>query len=302
MFVRPIAIDGGVQVLAPAKLNLFLEVLGRRPDGFHGIESFMVMVDLFDNLTVHPAVSGELSLVVNAPGVPTGPENLVLKAAETLRQSTGCDAGARIHLEKAIPPQAGLGGGSSDAAATLIALNQLWGLGLPTSRLDPLAARLGSDVNFFLHGPTSVCRSRGEDVSPFLPTRTYHFVLVRPAVGVPTAKVFEALHLGENPSVRPIAPFLDAYSSGDPACLGRSLFNRLQVTAEAVEPALRPVHDALTALVASTQLEGAILSGSGSAYLGLARDRAAADHAARLLSSQELGWVRVVSTCGPQTL
>lgn len=302
MFVRPITIGGGVQVLAPAKLNLFLEVLGRRPDGFHGIESFMVMVDLFDNLTVHPAAPGELSLTVDAPGVPTGPENLVLKAAEALRQSVGCDAGARIHLEKAIPPQSGLGGGSSDAAATLVALNHHWELGLPTSRLDTLAARLGSDVNFFLHGPASICRSRGEDVTPFQPAQTYHCVLVRPDVGMPTAKVFQALHLGENPPVRPIAPFLDAYTSGDPACLGRSLFNRLQATAEAVEPALRPVQDALTVLVSSRHLDGAILSGSGSAYLGLARDRAAADRAARHLSSLGLGWVRVVSTCGPQTL
>ncbi len=135
MIVRSIA--GGVEVLAPAKLNLFLEVLGRRPDGYHEIESLMVAVSLYDTLTFTDDPSGEISLRCNDPALPVGSDNLVVKAAERLKASAGSLRGARIVLEKAIPAQAGLAGGSSDAAATLVALDRLWDLQTP-----PRKARL----------------------------------------------------------------------------------------------------------------------------------------------------------------
>src|SRR4051812_16244259 len=162
MIVRSIA--GGVEVLAPAKLNLFLEVLGRRPDGYHEIETLMVTVDLYDALTVTELDSEGIILECDDPTLPTGKENLVVKAAERLKAAASCPRGARIGLKKAIPAQAGLAGGSSDAAATLVALDQVWDLRMPAPALYAVAAEIGSDVAFFLHGPSAICRGRGEQV------------------------------------------------------------------------------------------------------------------------------------------
>ncbi len=129
MIVRPVA--DGVEVLAPAKLNLFLEVLGRRPDGYHEVETLMVAVDLFDRLTFRDSPSGEITLRCDDPSLPTGSENLVVRAAERLRDDSGQGRGAHIDLRKSIPAGAGLAGGSSDAAAALEGLDRLWDLRTP---------------------------------------------------------------------------------------------------------------------------------------------------------------------------
>ncbi len=292
MIVRPAA--GGVEVLAPAKLNLFLEVRDRRADGYHEIESLMVRVDLRDTLSFADDPSGRIGLTCDDPALPTGPENLVIKAAGRLRAATGCTRGARIGLKKAIPAQAGLAGGSSDAAATLAGLDRLWGLGLPARRLDELAAEIGSDVAFFRHGPCAICRGRGELVEPVALPVALHFVLVCPPAGVSTAAVYRKVIPPEVP--RPIGAILEALTAGDIPALGRCLFNRLQPVAESLEPSLGAVRGALAGLGPS--LDGHLMSGSGSAYFGLARDRDAAEDAASRLQSLGLGRVRVV-TCGP---
>ena len=292
MIVRPIA--GSVEVLAPAKLNLFLEVQGRRFDGYHDIESLMVTVDLFDTLTFVDDPSGRIELHCDDPSLPTDSENLVIKAAERLRAATGRDRGARIGLKKAIPAQAGLAGGSSDAAATLVGLDLLWDLGMTPDRLDELAATIGSDVSFFRQGPCAVCRGRGEVVEPWPLPEPLHFVLVCPTVGVSTAEVYRNLIPPDRP--RPIEGVLEALEAGDIPALGRGLFNRLQPVAESLEPSLGAIRDALAGLGPS--LDGHLMSGSGSAYFGLASDRDAAEDAARRLATLGLGRVRVV-TCGP---
>jgi 4-diphosphocytidyl-2-C-methyl-D-erythritol kinase len=292
MIVRPVA--EGVEVLAPAKLNLFLEILGRRPDGYHEIETLMVAVDLFDTLTFADDPSGAITLRCDDATLPTGPENLVVKAAERLKAATGSARGATIELRKAIPAQAGLAGGSSDAAATLSGLDRLWDLRTPPGRLDALAGEIGSDVAFFRHTPAAVCRGRGERVDA-LPLRTMlYFVLICPPVGLSTADVYRNLRPPDRP--RPIGPVLEGLAERNSAALGRSLFNRLQETAETLEPALVRVRDGLASLGPS--LDGSLMSGSGSAYFGLAPDRAAAEDAARRLEPLGLGRVRVV-TCGP---
>ncbi len=241
MIVRPL--DDRIEVLAPAKLNLFLEVLGKRPDGYHELETLMVATDLHDTLTVSDDPSGRISLSCDDPTLPTGRENLVVRAAERLKEMAGEDRGAKIDLRKAIPAQAGLAGGSSDAAATLAALDLLWNLGTPAERLESLAAEIGSDVAFFLNGPASICRGRGERVEPVLLTRRLHFVLICPPVGVSTAEVYRRLVPPEIP--RPIAPIFEALKRDDTAALGRGLFNRLQPVAQAIEPKLLPIRDAL---------------------------------------------------------
>jgi 4-diphosphocytidyl-2-C-methyl-D-erythritol kinase len=292
MIVRPVA--GGVEVLAPAKLNLFLEVLGRRPDGYHEIETLMVAVDLFDTLTVVDDPEGGITLRCDDPALPTGPDNLVVRAAERLKAKVGSPRGAAIALQKAIPTQAGLAGGSSDAAATLVALDRLWELGSPPGLMDELAGEIGSDVAFFRHAPAAVCRGRGEQVEAVRLPGPFHFVLVCPPVGVSTADVYAHLTPPERP--RPIGEALEALALGGPEALGRSLFNRLQPVAEALRPELVRVRDALAET--GPTLVGHGMSGSGAAYYGLARDRGAADDAARHLESLGLGRVRVVS-CGP---
>ncbi len=299
MIVRPIVagVDNGIEVLAPAKLNLFLEVLGRRADGYHEIESLMVAVDLHDVLRFTVDESGSIELSCSDPSLPTGSANLVVKAAHRLQAATGCRLGARVVLEKAIPAQAGLAGGSSDAAATLLALDRLWNLNLPPDRLDALAGEVGSDVAFFRQAPAAIARGRGERVERLSLSRALHFVLVCPPVGLSTADVYQNLRPSQRP--RPLGPVVEALVGGRPDALGRSLFNRLQEVAERLRPELVRVRDALASLGPS--LDGSLMSGSGSAYFGLCRDRDAAEAAARRLETLGLGRVRVV-TCGPRAV
>lgn len=288
--------DGLARILAPAKLNLFLEILGRRPDGYHELETLMVAVDLYDTLTFADDPSGQIVLTCDDPGLPAGRDNLVVKAAELLKEASGCSRGASITLEKQIPVRAGLGGGSSDAAAALVGLDRLWGLQTPGAELDALAGALGSDVAFFLHGPAAVGRGRGERVESVGLDRRLDFVLVIPPIGVSTADVYQNLEREQTPPERPrpIGPVLEALAHGGPADLGGCLYNRLQPTAERLRPELSRVRDALAELCPSP-LGGCLMSGSGSAYFGLACDRNAAEDAAGRLLALGLGQVRVVT-------
>jgi len=292
MIVRCVA--DGVEVLAPAKLNLFLEVLGSRPDGYHEIETLMVAVGLHDTLRFADDPSGRITLRCDDPSLPTGPENLVVKAAERLKVESGCPRGAVIDLHKSIPAQAGLAGGSSDAAATLAALDRLWNLQTHPYRLDALAGEIGSDVAFFRHAPAAICRGRGERASAVPLPVAYHFVLVCPPLGLKTADVYRHLTLTDR--TRPIDAVVAALASGDSAALGACLFNRLQPAAEQLNPELVRVREALANLGPS--LDGHLICGSGSAYFGLGRNLDAARRAARALEKLGLGRVRVV-TCGP---
>ncbi len=174
-----------LSTLAPAKINWTLEVLGRRPDGYHEVRTVFQTVDLCDRVRVSPAADLELVLTgpsrqVPPPEVPST-ENLAYRAAALLRDRAGGQAlGARIELEKAIPVGAGLGGGSSDAAATLRALDRLWGLGLPPDELARLGAQLGADVPFFVFGGTALGRGRGDEVTPLPDVPSKRLLLVVP--------------------------------------------------------------------------------------------------------------------------
>ena len=169
-------------VNAYAKVNLTLEVLGKREDGYHQVSSVMQTIDLCDQ--VHFSLSDRLSLTCNVAPLETQ-DNLVLRAAALLKEHTGCSQGAEIHLDKAIPLASGLGGGSSDAAATLKALDKFWGLGLGHEELLSLAASLGSDVPFFLQGGTALVEGRGEEVRSLPAISHTHFVLLVPTLEIP---------------------------------------------------------------------------------------------------------------------
>ena len=169
---------------APAKINLSLLIHGKRPDGFHEIESLMVPISLGDTLQFELAETFQFSC--SDPSLSVDESNLVVQAARAFFDKTGIKAGVKIHLEKLIPHGAGLGGGSSDAATTLIGLNSLFETGLSTEELSALAAPIGSDIPFFLPGAAAVCRGRGEIVEPveFLPVLS--MLLLKPPFGVPT--------------------------------------------------------------------------------------------------------------------
>lgn len=163
--------------LSPAKINLLLEVLGKRDDGYHEIRSLVQTISLCDVLSFETA--GDISLECTEPGLQTS-NNLVARAAELLREAGGCEKGVKIRLEKKIPWDAGLGGGSSDAATTLLALNNLWKLELTTSDLVELAAKLGADIPFFIHKGTALVEGKGEKVTPLLASKPSWFVLLLP--------------------------------------------------------------------------------------------------------------------------
>lgn len=181
-----------LQLKAYAKINLTLEVQGRRDDGYHDIVSVMQAVDLCDEITLEPAVTN--SLECDRPELES-PDNLALRAANLLQETSGVSQGARISLKKGIPIAAGLGGGSSDAATVLTGLNELWGLGMSIEELTPLAATLGSDVPFFLHGGTAMVSGRGERVRPLPLADIPWIVILSPSIDVPdkTATVYSKL-------------------------------------------------------------------------------------------------------------
>jgi 4-diphosphocytidyl-2-C-methyl-D-erythritol kinase len=179
-------------VRAFAKVNLTLDVLGRRADGYHELVSVMQTVALADTLAFQSLPDGRLEFFCDVPEL-NGPENLVCRAAQLVREATGCQHGARIELHKGTPAQGGLGGGSSDAAYVLLALNRWWKLGLSQEQLLTLAARLGSDAPFFVLGGTALVGGRGERVTP-LPDLPGHWaVLLKPPVAVSTPAAFRSL-------------------------------------------------------------------------------------------------------------
>ena len=182
-----------IEISAPAKLNLTLEVVRRRDDGFHELRSVFLALDLVDTITVEGSPS--ISLSCSDPDLET-PENLVWRAAEALRKAAGLRTGALLTLVKRIPVAAGLGGGSSDAASTLLALNTLWNLGYPRARLQEIGAALGSDIPFFLGtSPLALVTGRGEFLEPlqFPPhLGSARFVLVKPPVGISAGAVYRA--------------------------------------------------------------------------------------------------------------
>jgi 4-diphosphocytidyl-2-C-methyl-D-erythritol kinase len=266
----------GLVIAAPAKLNLFLEVRGKRPDGYHELETLMVAVDLYDTLELRPLPGGELHLACDPPGLPTGPDNLVYQAADRLRRRAGRpDLGAAIRLTKRIPTRAGLAGGSSDAAAALAGLNRVWNLNLPKPDLAAVAAAVGSDVAFFLDLPAAWCTGRGEVVTPEAAPKSFAVVLVCPPVGLGTADVFRRVKAPSEPVTGGAARA--ALRAGDPAALGAALFNRLQAPAFGLAPVVESVYRRLTGLAPA----GCLMSGSGSAVFALCRDPGDAVRVAR---------------------
>jgi 4-diphosphocytidyl-2-C-methyl-D-erythritol kinase len=253
-------------IRCPAKLNLFLEVVRRRPDGYHDLDTVMQAIDLYDELRVFPRAEPTLTMECDDASLPTDERNLVLRAAIALRDHACHRAGAHFVLAKRIPSQAGLGGGSSDAAGALIGLNRAWGLGLSTEALRQLAAAVGSDVAFFLYGGAARCTGRGEAVEPLAVGSRQHYILLCPPVAVSTAEAYRNLRFPLTSAPADATMLARSLAKGDIEGLGHSLYNRLEEPAFALRPELRELKGRLAA---TGLFAGVGMTGSGSALFGL---------------------------------
>jgi len=257
--------EGGLTVQAPAKVNLTLRVLGRRPDGYHDLESVVAAVTLFDVLEF--GASDDLHLACEGIPVSAGEDNLVLRAARLLRTESGTRAGARVRLEKRIPPGRGFGGGSADAAATLVALDALWGLGLAREDLARLGARVGSDVPFFFGSPVAILRGRGERLEAVGARSPWWLALAWPDYGLATVDVYAALdRLAESVNGRPEATAILEALEGPASGAAAWLVNDLEGAARRV----RLDGMDLRAVFRQSGVASVGMTGSGSAYFALA--------------------------------
>ncbi len=270
---------------APAKVNLALHVTGRGADGYHRLDSLVVFAGTGDQIAATPA--RELTLAVGGPfahGVPPGEENLVMRAARALQAARGVAKGAALRLTKSLPHAAGIGSGSSDAAAAIRLLAHLWGVE-PFAPTDPEALALGSDVPVCLHAPAPMrMRGRGEAMEPAPRLPPVGLVLVNPGVPLPTREVFERLERREGGEMPPLP------ENGGPEDLAAWLAearNDLQAPAEAMAPA---VAEALGMLRRTPGVLAAVMSGSGATCVGVTRDVGTARRAARTIQVSAQSW------------
>ena len=257
-----------ISLKAPAKINLFLEILGKRDDGYHEIETVMQEIDLVDNLQFEEIQEG-VKLKCNDKNIPSDENNLVCKAANLILNECGIRKGVLISLEKNIPVGAGLGGGSSDAAATLKALNLLWKIGLNDAELMEFAAKLGSDIPFFIKGKTALCSGRGEKITPIEVKSEMNYLVIFPHINISTATIYRNLKIDLTKKIIDVSFFLNALKHPKVAGISKLLFNRLEEVVFTTYPDLLDVKKALDHF----DFCGLSVSGSGSAFFGLCRDR-----------------------------
>jgi 4-diphosphocytidyl-2-C-methyl-D-erythritol kinase len=274
-----------VAAFAPAKVNLYLHVTGRRDDGYHLLDSLVAFVDIGDRLRAEPATS--LSLTVDGPEAAdltaVADDNLVLRAAHLLADRAGITAGAALHLDKHLPVAAGIGGGSSDAAAALLALKRLWRISLEDEALSALGARLGADIPACLYGRAVWVGGIGERLEPAaLPDAGV--LLVNPRAALPTAAVFAARR-GPFGDVGRFAPI-----PGEASALARAL---MQCRNDLTQAAIDLVPEIAAVLAQLSRLPGSLLarmSGSGATCFALFADRAAAEAARSVVAATEPRW------------
>ena len=283
-------------VCASAKVNLCLRVLGRRSDGYHEVQTVLHTVGIWDRLHLSP-LPGErrIALTVNAPEVPADESNLCWRAAHLLAERAKTPHGVKIDLEKSIPAGAGLGGGSSDAAATLAGLSRMWELDLDPEVLERIGAELGADVPFFLRGGCCLAQSKGEKLKD-LPAVDAWLVVVVPERRVLTAQAYAALARGATRGrrralTRAIQRVVNASGEGDLRALAAALHNDFETLEMA---GIAEAREAKSALLQAGCL-GALLSGSGSGVFGIAPDRDAAETIAAQLRGR-WSWVAAART------
>lgn len=292
---------GPLSYLAPAKINLYLHITGRRDDGYHLLDSLVGFSDIGDRLTITPAdqfslrIDGPFAKNFTAPDMDASPQsgNLVARAAWAMARATGrANPGVAIHLTKNLPLASGIGGASSDAAATIRGLCQLWRVDPDADFIAPLALSLGADVPVCLRGTAAFMRGIGDVVTPApaIPAGLgagMDIVLVNPLVPCPTPGVFRAYAQDQAPFSAPLVADPQWQDSGDFIAALRSTRNDLTAAATATVPAIRTILDALGAMDGCAL---ARLSGSGATCFGLFASPAAAEQAAAKIKTHHPGW------------
>jgi 4-diphosphocytidyl-2-C-methyl-D-erythritol kinase len=281
-----------LSLTAAAKVNLALEVLGKREDGYHELATVMQTVDLADRLALEDA--DDLALTTSSPDVPADGGNLALRAAVALREAAKVERGVRIRLDKRIPVAAGLGGGSADAAAVLLGLNRLWGLRWPLVRLAEVAATLGMDVPFFLKGGVALGTGRGERLVA-LSGMPLALVLVNPGTALSTASVYGRVTPAMYSGGARARTMVAALRTRRPGQVAASLYNGLEAAVAGVSPELARMR---AALVAAGAL-GAAMSGSGPTVFGVARSFEQARQIRARLARASWGCWAVRTISGP---
>lgn len=249
---------------APAKINLTLDTLKKRDDGYHEVEMIMTTVDLNDRLTFENRNDGKIVINVEHSFVPSDHRNLAYKAAKLMQEEYQINSGVTISLEKSIPISAGLAGGSSDAAATFRGLNKLWGINASLETLSELAAKIGSDISFCIYGKTALCKGRGEVLTHLPKPPSSWVVIAKPNIGVSTPEVYGALNLEKIEHVE-TTKCLKAIEEQDYKLMCNSLGNSL----ESVTMGLYPEVAKLKNTMKNSGVDATLMSGSGPTIYGL---------------------------------
>jgi len=250
---------------APAKINLMLDVLRKRPDGFHEVEMIMTMVDLADRLELSEMKRDTIIISSQAGYIPLDEKNLAFQAARLLKERYGISRGVHIHLDKHIPVAAGLAGGSSDAAATLRGLNRLWRLGLSHTELQELGSELGSDIPFCVTGGTALATGRGEKLEPIFSMPQCWVILAKPPINVSTAEVYGKLRADRITNHPSAALMREAVEARDFQAICGRLGNVLEEVTLKLHPEVLRLKEAMISLGA----DGVLMSGSGPTVFGL---------------------------------
>jgi len=250
---------------APAKINLLLDVMRKREDGFHEVEMIMTMVDLADRLEMEELPRDSIMISSQAGYIPLDEKNLAFQAARLIKDRYDVRKGVYIHLDKKIPVAAGLAGGSSDAAATLRGLNRLWGLGISQQELAKLGAELGSDVPFCVTGGTALATGRGELLEPISSPPQCWVVLAKPPINVSTADVYGRFRVADLPQHPSAKDMMDAIAKHSFADVCDRLGNVLESVTLQLYPEVRQLKESMQRLGA----DGVLMSGSGPTVFGL---------------------------------
>jgi 4-diphosphocytidyl-2-C-methyl-D-erythritol kinase len=267
-------------ILAPAKVNYRLDVLRKRPDGYHDLRMIMQRIDLCDEITLSVSGAPGIRVTCGREGVPDGPANIAWRAAELLLKEAGVEAGVEIDIVKRIPVAAGLGGGSSDGASVLMGLNELLGLGFPDGRLMEIGVKIGADVPFFIFRKAALAEGVGEILSEIEAVPAAWIVLVNPNAPVSTAWVYGNLQLTNRGELRTIPRFFETVPA-----LCAVLSNDLETVTVGRFPVIAEIKDRLLAAGAA----GALMSGSGPTVFGIFEEEGPARETAESLK-EETGW------------
>ncbi|MGD6968924.1 4-(cytidine 5'-diphospho)-2-C-methyl-D-erythritol kinase [Rossellomorea vietnamensis] len=251
-------------VKAPAKINLTLDVLHKRPDGFHEVEMVMTTIDLADRIELNELMDDRISILSHNRFVPDDQRNLAYQAAHLLKKRLGIKKGVSISIDKVIPVAAGLAGGSSDAAATLRGLNELWKLGLTLDELAELGSEIGSDVSFCVYGGTALAKGRGEQIEHIKAPPNCWVILAKPSIGVSTGDVYKNLNLGgvRHPDTKAM---LSALEGGDYGSMCKNLGNVLESVTLKMHPEVQQIKEQMERFGA----DAVLMSGSGPTVFGL---------------------------------